>query len=56
MPELVGALDAEEPRPASTLQRPAALDQPALAHHAQHPLAVDRAARAAAAPTRVTIR
>src|SRR5215207_769159 len=43
MPELVRALDAEEPGPAPTRQRAAALDQPALAQHAQHALAVDRA-------------
>jgi hypothetical protein len=42
VPELVGALDAEEPRPASTPGRAPALEQPALAHHAQHALAVDR--------------
>src|SRR5215212_2388200 len=43
MPELIGTLDAEEPRPPASLQWAAALDEPALAHHAQHPLAVDRA-------------
>jgi hypothetical protein len=42
MPELIRALDAEEPGPAPTPGRAAALDEPALAHHAQHPLAVDR--------------
>ena len=37
-------------------ERAAALDQPPLPHHPQHPLAVDRAARACAARTRSTIR
>jgi hypothetical protein len=40
VPELVGPLDAEEPRPAPAIERPAALDQPALAHHPEHALAV----------------
>src|SRR5215217_7311083 len=32
VPELIRPLDAEEPRPAPAIERPAALDQPALAH------------------------
>ena len=55
MPELIGPLDAEEPRPAAAVERPAALDQPPLAHHAQHALAVDRPA-SCRRPTRVTMR
>jgi hypothetical protein len=50
VPELVGSLDAEEPGPVPPLQRPPALDQPLLAHHAQHPLAVDRPAEPASRP------
>jgi hypothetical protein len=42
MPELIGALDAEEPRPPAPLEPPATLDQPLLAHDAQHALAVHR--------------
>src|SRR3954449_11633165 len=50
MPELIGSLDAEEPRPPAAPGRAAALDEPALAHHAQHPLAVDRAPEPASGP------
>ena len=42
MPELVGALDAEEPRPPAAPERLVALQQPVLAHQALHPLAIDR--------------
>jgi hypothetical protein len=52
MPELIRALDAEEPRPASAAERAAALDEPALAHHAQHVLAVDRPAEPSPRPRR----
>ena len=42
MPELAGTLDLEEPRPPPPGSCVAALDQPALTHHPQHPLAVHR--------------
>jgi hypothetical protein len=48
MPKLIGPRDVEEPGPAATVEPPAALDQPALAHHPQHALAVDRPAELAA--------
>jgi len=42
VPELVGALDSEEPRPAPPTQGPVALQQPMLAHQALGLLAVHR--------------
>jgi hypothetical protein len=50
VPQLVGAFDAEEPRPAPTLQRAAALDQLALAHHPEHALSVHAPAESPAHP------
>jgi hypothetical protein len=50
MPELPGSLDLEEPRPTSVRLAGATLDQLALAHHAQHPLAVHRPAQLALHP------
>jgi hypothetical protein len=47
LPELPRPLDPEEAGPLPALERTAALDQPALAHHPQHPLAVDRDAELA---------
>ena len=38
MPELIGTLDAEEPRPPAAPERPVALQQPVLAHQPLHPL------------------
>jgi hypothetical protein len=52
VPELIGPLDAEEPRPPAPLQRGPALDQPPLTHHAQHPLAVHPPAQPPAHPRR----
>jgi hypothetical protein len=52
MPELGRALDAEEPGPAPARLRAAALDQPVLGHHPQHPLAVHRPAQLASDPGR----
>src|SRR3954452_2648441 len=52
LPELIGPLDAEEAGPASTLQRAPALDQPALAHHPEHALAVHRPTEPAQRPRR----
>jgi len=42
VPELIGALDAEEPRPAPPAEGPVALQQPMLAHQALGLLAVHR--------------
>ena len=50
VPQLAGALDPEEPGPAPARLGPPALDQLALAHHAQHPLAVHRPTEPAADP------
>jgi hypothetical protein len=47
MPELVGSCDRKEARAAAAFQASAALDQAALAHDAQHALAVDRPAELA---------
>jgi len=52
MPELPGPLDLEEAGPAALGLATAALDQPLLAHHAQHALAVDRPAELARDPRR----
>ena len=48
VPQLGRPLDPEEAGPAAPGLAPAALEQPVLAHHAQHPLAVDRDAELAA--------
>src|SRR5918994_1375581 len=48
MPELVRARDAEVPGPPAAIEPAAALNQAALAHHAQDALAVDGAAELAA--------
>jgi hypothetical protein len=48
MPELIRALDAEEPGPPSPALGAAALEQSMLAHEALHALAIDRAAKLAA--------
>jgi hypothetical protein len=47
LPQLAGPLDPEEAGPLPALDRAAALDQLPLAHHPQHPLAVDRHAEPA---------
>ena len=48
VPELVGALDAEEARTTPPAKRPVPLQQPLLAHHPLRPLAIDLAAELAA--------
>ena len=48
VPKLPGPGDLEEPGPAAPELCLAALDQLALAHHAQHPFAVDRTPQLAA--------
>ena len=42
MPELIGTLNTKEPPPATAAEPSAALDEPLLAHDAQHAFAVYR--------------
>src|SRR6266516_2806030 len=42
LPELPGPLDPKEAGPLAPLERTPSLDQLALPHHPQHPLAIDR--------------
>jgi hypothetical protein len=50
MPQLAGTGDLEKPGPPALGLVRAALDQPPLAHHPQHALAVDRLAQLARHP------